>query len=76
MMFQREKRMTIMRKMGKKGMRNSRKVLAKEVLLKMRTMRRRSTMRMTPNMSTLTPFLPNVGLGASRLNRMNRSPPW
>ena len=29
-----------------------------------------------PNLSTLTPFLPNIGLGANRLNRMNRSPLW
>ena len=65
-----------MRKMGKKGMRNTREMLTKEVLLKMRAMRRRRTMRMMPNLSTPTPPLPNVGLGASRLNRMNRSPLW
>ena len=68
--------MTIMRKMGKKGMRNSRKMLTKEVLLKTRAMRRRRTMRTMPNLLTLTPPLPNIGLGASRLNRMNRNPLW
>ena len=35
----------------------------------------RRMMRVMPNSSTLTPSLPNVGLGASRLNKMNRSPP-
>ena len=29
-----------------------------------------------PNLLTPIPFLPNVGLGANRLNRMNKSPPW
>ena len=69
--------MTIMRKVGKKGMRNLRKMLTKEVLLKTRAMRRRRRrMRMMPNLLTPTPPLPNIGLGASRLNRMNRSPLW
>ena len=54
--------MMIKRKMGKKGMRNSREMLTKEVLLKTRAMRRRRMMRMTPNLSTLTPPLPNIGL--------------
>ena len=37
---------------------------------------RRRMIRMMPNLSTLTPPLPNIGLRASRLNRMNRSPLW
>ena len=64
-----------MRKMGRKGMRTMIKMLNEETLLKMRTMRRRRTMRMMPNLLPPTPFLPNVGLGANRLNRMNKSPP-
>ena len=50
-------------------------MLSEETLPKMRTMRRRRMMRMMPNLSTTTPFLPNVGLRANRLNRMNKSPP-
>ena len=38
--------------------------------------RRRRMMRMMPNLSTPTLPLPSIGLGASRLNRMNRSPLW
>ena len=49
--------------------------LSEETLPKMRTMRRRRMMRMMPNLLTTTPFLPNVGLGANELNRMNKSPP-
>ena len=63
-----------MRKMERKGMRTTIKTLTKETLLKMRTMRRRR-MRIMPNLLALIPFLPNVGLGANRLNRMNKSPP-
>ena len=36
----------------------------------------RMMMRMMPNSSTLTPSFPNIGLGDSRLNKTNRSPPW
>ena len=46
-----------------------------EKLLKMRTTRRGRMMRMMPNLSTLTLSLPSFGLGANRLNRMNKSPP-
>ena len=59
----------------RKRMRTMIMTLSEETLPKMRTMRRRRTMRMMPNLSTTTPFLPNVGLGANRLNRMNKSPP-
>ena len=54
-------------------------MILRERLPKMRMMRRmvrgRRMMRMMPNSSTLTPSLPNIGLGASRLNKTNRSPP-
>ena len=74
MMFWRGMRMMIMRKMGRKGMRTTMTVM--KTLLKMRTMRRRRRRRMMPNLSTAIQFLPNIGLRANRLNRMNKSPPW
>ena len=36
----------------------------------------RRMMRMVPNLSTPTPSLPNIGLGASRPSKTNKSPPW
>ena len=74
MMFRKGMRVITMKKRERKRMRTTIMMLSKETLPKMRTMRRR-TMRMMPNLSTTTPFLPNVGLGANRLNRMNKSPP-
>ena len=75
MMFQKGMRVITMKKRKRKRMRTMIMTLSEETLPKMRTMRRRRMMRMTPNLSTMTPFLPNVGLGANRLNRMNKSPP-
>ena len=43
-----------------------------ERLTKMRT---RMMMMMIPSSSTPTPSPPSIGLGASRLNKMKRSPP-
>ena len=59
----------------RKRMRTTIMSLSQETLPKMRTMRRRRMMRMMPNLLTMTLFLPNVGLRANRLNRMNKSPP-
>ena len=63
-----------MKKRKRKRMRTMIMTLSEETLSKMRTMRRRRTMRMMPNLLTMTLFLPNIGLGANRLNRMNKSP--
>ena len=75
MMFQKGMRVITMKKRKRKRMRAMIMMLSEETLPKMRTMRRRRMMRTTPNLSTMTPFLPNVGLRANRLNRMNKSPP-
>ena len=75
MMFQREMRMMTTRRMKRKRMMMTIMTISRERLPKMRTMRGRRMMRMTPNLSTPTQSLPNVGLGASRLNKMNKSPP-
>ena len=62
-----------MKKRKRNRMRTMIMMLSKETLPKMRTTRRRRRMRTMPNLSTMTPFLPNIGLGANRLNRMNKS---
>ena len=64
-----------MKKRERKRVRTTIMTLSKETLPEMRTMRRRRMMRIMPNLSTMTPFLPDIGLGANRLNRMNKSPP-
>ena len=76
-MFQREMRMMTTGRVKRKRMMTIMMIL-RERLPKMRTMRTvrgRRTMRMMPNSSTLTLSLLNIGLGASRLNKTNRSPP-
>ena len=75
MMFWKGVKVIAMKKREKKRMRTMIMMLSEETLPKMRTTRRRRRMRTTPNLSTMTPFLPNVGLGANGLNRMNKSPP-
>ena len=72
MMFRKGMRVITMKKRRRKRMRTMIMALFEETLPKMRTTRRMRTM---PNLSTTTPFLPNVGLRANRLNRMNKSPP-
>ena len=71
--------MTMGRVKGKRIMMMIMTILC-ERLLKMRTMgrmmRRGRMMRMMPNSSTPTKSLQSIGLRASRLNKMNRSPPW
>ena len=54
-----------MRRMKRKRMRMVMMMLSRERLPKMRTMRRWRTMRMSPNLSTPTPSLPNFA-GSSR----------
>ena len=75
-MSQRETRMmTTGRMKGKRVMKTMMTIL-QEGLPKIRMIRRRRRMRMMP--SSLTPTLspPNVGLGASGLNKTSRSLPW
>ena len=74
MMFQKGMRVITMKKRKRKRMRTTIMTLSEETLPKMRTTRRRRRMRMMPNLLTMTPFLPNFGLRANWLNRMNKSP--
>ena len=62
--------MTMGRVKGKRIM-----MTLQERLQKMSMMVRRRMMRMMPSSLTLTPYLPSIGLRASRLNKTNRSPP-
>ena len=75
MMFRKGMRVITMKKRERKRMRTMIMMLSEETLPKMRTMRRRRRMRRMPNLLTMTLFLPNIGLGANRINRMNNSPP-